>query len=69
MAIVKKRFPSRDRVKYLGVPVAFHEALERYADAHSTEFDRKSVSWAARVLFGPILRELDLLDVPIEQEE
>lgn len=63
----KKRYPSRDKVKYLGIPLSFYAALERYAEQHSTPFDKKSVQWAARVLFGPVLQELGLLDASEEE--
>lgn len=44
-----KKYPSRERVKYVGIPAAMYDELERYARDHSTEIDEKSISWAARL--------------------
>lgn len=44
------RYPSRDLVKYVGLPLNLYRALEEYADEHSDEDDRKSVAWAVRAL-------------------
>jgi hypothetical protein len=46
----KKRYPSRENVRYVAVPLALHRALELYAEKHSNEDEKKSVSWAARVM-------------------
>ena len=46
----KKRYPSRENTRYVAIPKALYEALEQYAKARSDEDERKSVSWAARVL-------------------
>lgn len=64
----KKRYPSRDAVKYVGLPLRMYRALERYAEEHSTEFDRKSITWAARVLFGPVLDATGLME-PLGEED
>lgn len=50
-----KRFPSRDRVRYVGVPLDLDELLTKYAEAHSTIDDQKSKNWAARVLLRKAL--------------
>lgn len=44
-----KKYPSREKVMYVGIPVAMYEALQRYARDHSDEVDEKSISWAARL--------------------
>jgi hypothetical protein len=43
-----KRYPSRENVRYLGLPADLYAALERYARSKSDEDDSKSVSWAGR---------------------
>ena len=43
-----KRYPSRDRVRYVGLPLSLHDWLTEYANGHSTEFDKKRVTWAVR---------------------
>lgn len=50
-----KRFPSRERVKYVALPTNFIQALNDYADEHSDEDDAKSASWAARALIRKAL--------------
>lgn len=45
-----KRPPSRENTRYVGVSLALHELLQKYADEHSTEDDRKSLTWAAKRL-------------------
>lgn len=44
----KKRYPSRDRIRYVAVPVHLYELLEKYASDHSDQDTQRSVSWAAR---------------------
>ena len=45
----KKRYPSREKLRYVAIPVELHEALQRFAASRSDADDEKSVSWAARV--------------------
>lgn len=45
-----KRYPSRDRTKYLAVPASLYEMVKAYAEAQSDEDGKKSISWAARRL-------------------
>lgn len=65
----KKRYPSRDAVQYVGIPNRMYRGLKKYAEQHSTEYDRKSITWAARVLFGPFLESLGLIDDEPEDSE
>lgn len=51
----KKRYPSRENTRYLAVPRAIYEALERYARSRSDEDEAKSVSWAGRVAIRKFL--------------
>lgn len=44
----KKRPPSRERVRYVALPVALYQLLQQYAADHSDQDDAKSISWAAR---------------------
>lgn len=44
----KKRPPSREKVRYVAIPVALYQLLEQYAADHSDQDDAKSISWAAR---------------------
>lgn len=44
----KATYPSRAKIRYVGIPKEIHEALERYAQSRSDEDEEKSVSWAAR---------------------
>jgi hypothetical protein len=44
----KKRPPSRDKLKYVALPIDLHGWLERFAKSKSTPYDNKSVAWAAR---------------------
>jgi hypothetical protein len=50
-----RRYPSRDRVRYVGVPLDIDELLAEYAKVHSTIDDVKSKNWAARVLLRKAL--------------
>jgi hypothetical protein len=50
-----KRYPSRDKVRYVALPLNLHTVLEQYARDHSDEDDEKSISWAARVLLKKAL--------------
>jgi hypothetical protein len=52
-----KRYPSRDKIRYVGIPVELHEALEQYAQSRSDEDDVKSISWAARVCIRRFLTD------------
>ena len=45
----KKRYPSREKTRYVALPLELYEALEGYAAKRSDEDDTRSVSWAARV--------------------
>jgi hypothetical protein len=45
----KKRYPSREKTRYVALPLDLYEVLEKYAKSRSDEDDQKSVSWAARV--------------------
>lgn len=53
----KKRYPSREKTKYVAIPKALYEALESYAKSRSDEDDTKSISWAARVAIRNFLQE------------
>lgn len=55
-ATPKKSYPSREKVKYVGIPAAMYDALEQYAAEHSTEIDNKSISWAARAAVHEFLK-------------
>jgi hypothetical protein len=65
----KKRYPSRENVRYIAVPLKYHEALERYAREHSNEDEKKSVSWAARVMLRLGLTGKGLWPLPPEEKE
>jgi hypothetical protein len=45
----KKRYPSREKTRYVALPRDLYAVLEQYAKSRSDEDDQKSVSWAARV--------------------
>jgi hypothetical protein len=42
----KKKYPSRENVKYVGIPAKLHVLLAQFAADHSSEFDEKSINWA-----------------------
>lgn len=50
-----KRYPSREKLRYVGVPLDIDALLVQYATDHSTVDDVKSKNWAARVLLREIL--------------
>src|SRR5947208_1284074 len=52
----KKKPPSREKIRYLAIPLELHELLKRYADEHSDEDSRKSINWAARVAIRRFLQ-------------
>lgn len=62
----KPRYPSRENVKYVAIPKALHEALERYAESRSDEDDKKSTSWAGRVAIRKFLTEEGFWPPPAE---
>jgi predicted Zn-dependent protease len=59
-----KRYPSRDKVRYVAIPLELHEALDKYAKDNSDEDNVKSISWAARVAIRRFLRSEGLLPPP-----
>ncbi len=44
-----KRYPSRDNLRYVALPLDLYNYLVQYAAEHGSEDDTKSISWAARV--------------------
>jgi hypothetical protein len=54
-----KRPPSREKLRYVALPLDLHAALVEYAADHSDEDDDKSISWAARVLLKKALTAED----------
>lgn len=55
-----KRYPSREKTRYVAVPAQIHEALKEYARKHSDQDDEKSISWAARRLLREALERAGL---------
>ena len=45
-----KVYPSRKNTRYLAIPLSLHKIIEQYAKDHSKRYDKKSVSWAGRIL-------------------
>ena len=45
----RKRYPSREKTRYVALPLDLYAVLEQFARSRSDEDDQKSVSWAARV--------------------
>ncbi len=43
-----KRPPSREKLRYVAIPIEMHAGLIEYARQHSDEDEDKSISWAAR---------------------
>lgn len=52
-----KRYPSRENVRYLALPVELYEAIGRFAQAHSDEDEKRSISWAGRRLVRKALSD------------
>jgi len=57
-----KRYPSRDRIKYVGIPVEMYAVLEEFARRDGN--DPRSVSWAARLMLREILTAKGLWPPP-----
>lgn len=53
----KKRYPSRENTRYLGVRLDIYEALQRYASDQSDDVETRSASWAARLALVQFLTE------------
>lgn len=60
----KKPPPSRLKVRNVDVGPLIHAALEEFAQDHSTEVDRRSNNWAARVLLYEILKAKGYIGSP-----
>ena len=65
----KSRPPSRDKVRYVAIPTNLHDALVSFAESRSDEFDKKSISWAARVAIAGYLREQGLWPPPQKDDD
>jgi hypothetical protein len=60
----KRRYPSREKVKYIAIPAEMHAALEKYALSRSDEDDQKSINWAGRVAIRRFLTQEGLWPPP-----
>lgn len=40
----------KENTRYVGISLALYQAIQEYADEHSTEDDQKSITWAAKRL-------------------
>jgi hypothetical protein len=56
---MKKRPPSREKLRYVALPLDLHQFLKDYADSKSNEDDKRSVNWAARVAIRRFRRILE----------
>jgi hypothetical protein len=49
--------PCDGPTRQICVPAEYHAAFKRYAEAHSTPFDKKSVAWAIRAICAQIMAD------------
>lgn len=67
----KPSYPSRQNIKYVGVPKSYRDALRIYAAKHSDPDQKKSVSWACRVAIRRLMDQegIAIATAPDDEDE
>ena len=64
-----KQFPSRLNTRYVGIPKSYHDALQAFADLHSTPDEVKSISWAVRVAIRRLMDQENISLKPVSDDK
>ena len=62
----KTVYPSREKIRYVGLPHDLYAMIKRLARQKSSQYDKKSATWAARLVVIEGLKALKLWPLPAD---